>query len=329
VIVISGALVLVALVLLILGITVTDLNFVYASILVSLVSFVFLVIGIVQRRGDKSDAAPAGRDSASPASGGETSAAPVAAVAAPAGSRAGGPVADETPAHAGAQRDLARDEAPDDDDYYDDEEIDPADDRAVVVVPGRPRYHAVGCRYLIGKQSETIHLLDARDEGFTACGVCKPDNVVARDEEVAVVPAQEGVEAVVDLVYDDEPDEAAAWSEQDQPAAREAAGDRAAAAHPQPEPVGASSPRGRRAPASRGRTPVVDNPTPAAAAAAASVQTAPARAGRRAGTVVVIPDRGKYHRPECRYVRGAVGAEQRTKTQASKQGFTACGVCKP
>lgn len=326
-IVISGALVLVALILLILGITVTDLNFVYASILVSLVSFVFLVIGILQRRGDKSDVAPAGRDSASPASGGETAAAPAAA--APAGSRAGGPVADQAPAHARAQGDLARDEAPDDDDYYDDEEIDPADDRAVVIVPGRPRYHAVGCRYLIGKQSETIHLLDARDEQFTACGVCKPDNVVARDEEVAVVPAQEGVEPVVDLVYDDDPDDAAAWPEQDRTAAREAAGDGGAPAEPKAEPVAASSPRGRRAPASRGRTAIVDQPTPAAAAAAAPVQTAPAGSGRRAGTVVVIPDRGKYHRAECRYVRGAVGAEQRTKTQATKQGFTACGVCKP
>ena len=55
-IVISGALVLVALVLLILGITLPGLSYVYASIVVSLVSGVFLGIGILLRRGDRSDA---------------------------------------------------------------------------------------------------------------------------------------------------------------------------------------------------------------------------------------------------------------------------------
>ncbi|MFN2522307.1 MAG: hypothetical protein ABR614_03215, partial [Mycobacteriales bacterium] len=52
-IVISGALVLVALVLLIIGLVSTSLPFVYASIAVSVVSFVFLLIGILQRRNEK------------------------------------------------------------------------------------------------------------------------------------------------------------------------------------------------------------------------------------------------------------------------------------
>ena len=52
-IVISGALVLVALVLLIIGLVSTSLGFVYASIAVSVVSFVFLLVGILQRRGEQ------------------------------------------------------------------------------------------------------------------------------------------------------------------------------------------------------------------------------------------------------------------------------------
>ncbi|MEX2291878.1 MAG: hypothetical protein WD794_16325, partial [Mycobacteriales bacterium] len=56
-IVISGALVLVALVLLVIGVIGPDLTFVYASIGVSLVSLVFLVIGILQRRGETAPAA--------------------------------------------------------------------------------------------------------------------------------------------------------------------------------------------------------------------------------------------------------------------------------
>jgi hypothetical protein len=38
---------------------------------------------------------------------------------------------------------------------------------------------------------------------------------------------------------------------------------------------------------------------------------------------------GASTRAECRYVRGVEGAELLTKAQATKQGFDACGVCKP
>jgi hypothetical protein len=44
---------------------------------------------------------------------------------------------------------------------------------------------------------------------------------------------------------------------------------------------------------------------------------------------VVIPDRGKFHRPECRFVRDVDGAEVFSRAAAGKQGYAACGVCKP
>jgi len=49
VIVISGALVLVALLLLVIGVVSPELNYVYASIVVSLASGIFLLVGILQR----------------------------------------------------------------------------------------------------------------------------------------------------------------------------------------------------------------------------------------------------------------------------------------
>jgi hypothetical protein len=272
VIVISGALVLVALILLIVGITLPELTYVYASILVSLVSFAFLLIGILQRRGDKGGSkGDASADRTAVTAGAPSSAAPqvevreeptVAVVPAPARSRGSVVVGDApAPAPAPVVRSAEPEPAEPDEDLYDDEDIDPADDRAVLIVAGRPRYHAEGCRYLNGKSPETIHLLDARDEGFTPCGVCKPDNVVAIEQGVAVVPAEEGVDAVVDVVP------------------------------------------------------------------ASSVPEAPSTTDL--GTVVIIPDRGRFHRSACRYVKNASDTRTRTRPQAVGEGYVPCGVCKP
>jgi hypothetical protein len=45
--------------------------------------------------------------------------------------------------------------------------------------------------------------------------------------------------------------------------------------------------------------------------------------------VVVVPDRERFHRPECRFVRGVAGATTLPKASAARQGYAACGVCKP
>ena len=69
-------------------------------------------------------------------------------------------------------------------------------------------------------------------------------------------------------------------------------------------------------------------PSKAAAAAAASTPAAASAAGRP-GRVVVIPDRGKFHKADCRFVRDASDAQEMTRAQATRQGYDACGVCKP
>ena len=62
--------------------------------------------------------------------------------------------------------------------------------------------------------------------------------------------------------------------------------------------------------------------TPPVAAAAPST-------GARPGQVVVVPDRDRFHRPDCRFVRDVAGATALPKASAADQGYAPCGVCKP
>ena len=290
-IVISGALVLVALVLLIIGLVSTSLGFVYASIAVSVVSFVFLLVGILQRRGEQlPEAATADVGPRSSDVEGVTAIIPSSRAVADAPA-APEPAADAAPVSG-----------------------------QVLVVAGRPRYHVAGCRYLTGKDADEVDVQSARDEGFSACGVCKPDAALA--EAAATTPA--------DLTSADQSSEAAT---DETPAvepvaltktpAKKAPAKRAATKAPAKAPAKTAT-RAAKAPAKT----ATKAPSKAAAAAAASTPAAAAAAGKP-GRVVVIPDRGKFHRSDCRFVRDAADAQEMTKAQATRQGYDACGVCKP
>lgn len=88
----------------------------------------------------------------------------------------------------------------------------------------------------------------------------------------------------------------------------------------------AEGPYAAPAPAARTRR------APAAAKkAAGAAKKAPAKkaaASRSAGTVVVIPGRDKYHKNSCRYAKGEA-TQTIAKATAKKEGYVACGVCKP
>ncbi len=291
-IVISGALVLVALILLIVGVVGPDLTFVYASIGVSLVSLVFLVIGILQRRGD---------------TGTETAAAAPEVAEQPADD-----VTTVLPSQVGTSRRVTEREPIAE---SADEELTTGG--TVLVVEGRPRYHVGGCRYLSGKQAEEVDVLDAREEGFTPCGVCKPDDALA------------------ELEFEDEPDEQDVVEQDvpgvEVPVVRTAAATRAVKAPATKAAVAKKAPA--KAPAkavapAKAAAPARKAPSKAAVAAVASTPAA-AKAAKKPGSVVVIPDRGKFHQAECRYVRGVPGAEVLTRSAATRQGYAACGVCKP
>ena len=269
-IVVSGVLVFVALIFLIVGLAGDGLMMIWLSIGTSVVAGVFLLLGALQRRG---------------------------APAAPAEAGTGGTdMLDRVTAVSVRPREesAAADETESDDTA--------ASAGEVAVVPGRPRYHVESCRFLAGRPDvETIAVEQAQSEGYTACGVCKPDAALA----AAAESEPEADEPV------DEPEV------ETEPVAEEVA-----------EPAAPA----KKAPAKRTRT--------AAAAGAAATVDAPAKPAKKAAAkataakstasqVVVIPDRGKFHVETCRFVKDVPGTVTLSKTTAKRQGYAACGVCKP
>jgi len=301
VIVISGALVLVSLVLLVLGVTQSDINLVYGCIVVSLVSLVFLILGIVQRRGE-----------VLPGAAGPSPGTPDAAVPRP-----------REPAT--QQDDPAEHPASDDREDVPAEEPGVGGAAAVagsvLVVANRPRYHVGGCRYLAGKQAQEVDLLDAREAGFTPCGVCKPDAQLARtdgtdgtDGKASPGPAELPVAEPADSMPP------SSTSSSERTGSRRV---RAASPELEHEEHTASSPVA----SGTGASGTGASGTGASGTGASGTGTSAPLAD--AEHVVVVPDRNRYHRAECRHVRDAVGAETLTTAQAGQQGYSACGVCKP
>ncbi|MCW2679444.1 MAG: hypothetical protein JWM62_845 [Frankiales bacterium] len=302
-IVISGALVLVALILLIIGVVGPDLAFVYASIGVSLVSLVFLVIGILQRRGETGT----GSDSAASAP---------EVVEQPADN-----VTTVLPSQVGTSRRVL-DGAP----VAESAAEEPVAGGTVLVVEGRPRYHVGGCRYLSGKITEEVDVDTAREDGFTPCGVCKPDDALAAQTVPAVQEPVAEEQAEEQVVEEDVPGVEVPAPARTATRAVKAPATKAAA-RKAPAKAAATAPA---APARKAatKTAVVKAPSKAATAAAVPAAAAPAPA-KKAGSVVVIPDRGKFHKADCRYVRDVPEAEVLSKSAATRQGYAACGVCKP
>ena len=244
-IVISGALVVVALVLLVIGLVIASLGWVYASIAVSLLSFVFLVIGILQRRKEVPGAPVPALAGAGAVTGG------VGAVV-----RAGDRLAGHTAA------------------VHDDEPtVTVSSDLtapvaaaptggSVLVVAGRPRYHVEGCRYLTGKQAESVDVTEARAKGFTACGVCKPDDALTAVPAPVVEAVEETAPAAAAL--DEAPVPAAA------PAKARTAAKKAAAKTPVKAPFKAPVKAAVKAPVKKA---VVAKAAPAKKAAAPAKKT--------------------------------------------------------
>lgn len=149
---ISGALVFVAAVVLVLGIVLSHIALVYASIGLAIVSAVFLLAGVFQRppsaEGPQSDGADKLNAQRQP---------PKEQPAEPQGTAGGEPAAADFEAQASATA---------------------AD---VLVVSGRPRYHVGGCEHVEGEgDAEPLEINEARELGFTPCGVCRPDETLPR-----------------------------------------------------------------------------------------------------------------------------------------------------
>lgn len=264
-IVVSGVLVLVALIFLIIGLLGDGLTWIWVSIGTSVVAGVFLLLGALQRRGAPTPAA-------------ETSSGP--------------DMLERVTAVSVRPRDTEEATAPV-------EEAAPASAGQVHVVPGRPRYHVASCRFLAGRPDvEAIDVENARGEGYTACGVCKPDAAL---ESAAAEPAvaEETPEITAETTVEDLGEPLASPDAPAKPAAKRT---RTAAA--------------TAAPAKK-----------ATAAKSTAAKATPAKS--TAAQVVVIPDRGKFHVETCRFVKDVPGTLTLAKTTAKRQGYVACGVCKP
>ncbi len=314
-IVVSGVLVLVALALLIAGLVVSGgLALIYASIGVSVVSGLCLLVGVRQRTEPASaqpaqamaGAGGASATVAAPESAAEaeprTVAAPVAAEPGPEPSQPGEAGQPHVPEAATPAADEAEVEA----------------EAAVFIVPGRARYHLDGCRYLSGREVDELDIAEAVEEGYTPCGVCRPDEAFIAEPEEGE-PAEELAEQDevddADLEEEEEP-EAEAVEEPEEPE--------------EPEPAGPATSATDLLRLGNRRSPAT-SAEPASAGRRGSGGTAAATSAgrRRTPTVLVLPGRGAYHREECRFVRNADDLEELTKATARRRGYTACGVCKP
>lgn len=339
-IVISAALVLVALILLLVGLVSPDLPFVYASIAVSLLSFAFLLVGVLQRRrqGGSGDIPV------------ELSGVGAAKAGLGALVRAGDRLR-------GEPDDLAQTAAVALPPVYRPGDADAELTGQVLVVVGRPRYHAEGCRYLTGKHSQSREVGAARSEGYTACGVCRPDDQL---KSAAAPGGGSSASEAGDLASAVELERAittgraadtADLGELSAPAATSAArvtrATAKAPARPATRPASKAATKPASKPATKAAVPTkAASKAPAKAAKtaskavskAASKAAAPARPAAKAapapraaapsrGKVVVIPNRPKFHTADCRYVRGAKDAVELTKAAAAKQGYVPCGVC--
>ena len=303
-IVISGALVLVAIVLLALGIA-TELAFVYASIAVTVAALVFLGLGVLARRKDNVPGEPdAASDATADATGASAPADDVVAVTPSATGRAG----------------------------------------SVLVVAGRPRYHVEGCRYLNGKDADAVAIAAAQADGFTPCGVCKPDEALAAAgvdavetpaESTPASPAEElsapTVEApIVEPVAKPVTRRTTAAKSAPAKAAKAAPAKAAPSKVAKAAPVKAAKAAPAKAAPSKVAKAAPVKAAPSKAAKATAAKAAPSKAAPvKPGSVVVLPDADKFHQADCRYVRDADDTTTLSRTAASRQGYKACGVCKP
>ncbi len=293
-IVVSGVLVALSFILLVIGLVARDdLILIYVSIGTSVVAGVFLILGALQRREDK----PAGATAA-------------------AGSDTASPFERVTTVSVTSSRSATASAAA------------ASDGDRVSVVPGRPRFHTSDCRFLAGRPDvETIPAGDAAAQGYTECGVCKPSETLslstsgrssrAQDETSEDTVAAQAV-AAMEAELDDSPP---ARRTSTRTAAKPA---KAAAKAPAKAAAKATKPAARAA-----AKAVPAKAAPAKAAPVKAAKATKAAAKPAAGTVVVIPDRDKFHTSDCRFVRDAAGTLTVNKATAKRQGYVACGVCKP
>jgi hypothetical protein len=315
VIVLSGVLVVIAIALLVAGIVVGEtggeianlvdgMTVIYASIAVSIVSFLCLLVGVFLRRKELF------RVPASP----DGVAAPSRAGKQRQGGREGGtkpePAAQMLPAP-----------------------NVPAT-AVVVVVPGRKRYHIDSCRQLAGRDKQELTFGEAREEGFSPCTACMPDTALAAravtadtggrgKTGTATVPTSGAMAPPQGPAQG--PTRGSAMPESPSTGAETIGSQETTAATATTTAFGAARPGGRHA-APKGGNGERTGGTGRQGATPAGTAT---------GTVRVLSGTTRYHRPDCTLIEDVAGEgnpndlESLSVTAAEAKGYTACLVCRP
>lgn len=112
--------------------------------------------------------------------------------------------ASEAPPQAGAEADPVPEDRLDDAEAVDpadepgEEDVDMADLLVVIDLPDevlvidlRPRYHLPGCVHLENREAIPLPVNEARADGFTPCGLCRPDAALAAAARQARVRSAE------------------------------------------------------------------------------------------------------------------------------------------
>ncbi|MFF4772357.1 hypothetical protein ACFY05_05805 [Microtetraspora fusca] len=216
-------------------------------------------------------------------------------------------------------------------------------DVIVLVIPGRKRFHLADCRQLQGREAEELTHEEAREEGFTPCTACVPEavaRVAADTEENAGAGDASGPAADDTMPGLTRPRDVAGQSAADggtagDPVATEVADDAedttSAAAESttiDDEPV---DPAETTDP---GRAGSAEPAGSATVTMPRSFFDPAVRPGEAAGTaspdvVMVMTGTRRYHRAGCPLIKAAPqgGLETMTTEEAEDAGLTPCSIC--
>ena len=353
-IILSGVLVVAAIALLIGGVVsansgtevagLDSLNLIYISIGVSIVSALFLAIGVYLRRKDlfgAPDDATTGPTARKTSKRGRRDKDKAAQTATPSGAVTGSPA--KAGAIPGGPPIAGR--ASDADTAELTAALPPvADvpaDAVVHVVPGRRRYHIDGCRHLSGRENQELTFEEAREEGFSPCTACMPDIALAA-RAVSGGPATDKPKDAQDAqdAQSTDSSESAADGPTEAFGTNGAAGDdnpASGTAAPAERPTTTSGADDAVAnPAGGVGEPRSDKPqNPPGAAADVPPQAAAGDDKDRndAPQVRILSGTKRYHRPDCALIEdigeGADDLESLTRAEAKARGCTPCLVCQP
>ncbi|MCC5579405.1 hypothetical protein IMZ11_27615 [Microtetraspora sp. AC03309] len=197
-------------------------------------------------------------------------------------------------------------------------------DAIVLVIPGRKRFHLADCRQLQGREVEELTHEEAREEGFTPCTACVPEAAarVAADAEESTAGENTPSEGTPSGSTPGEPAVAETVASAGETAPRaESMTKNTEPADPaeteDPGRAGSADPAGSTtAPVSRSFFDPVVQPDPGAQPGETDI-------------VKIMIGARRYHLPECPLIKAAPedSVETKTRPDAEGAGLTPCPVC--